>query len=179
MSDPITPQNPETPRNAATPQNAETPAVPQAPEAAQVPPVPVAPVVAPAAPTPPPAYGTPATLPPAGATPPPAYAASANPYAGTPAKKQPLLSIFAMIAGLIGLVGSPVAFIPLLGGFLGLFFPAAAVVLGYLGRKKEPQARGFWLTGIITGFVAIALMILSIVLWAIIFASVRTNGYYN
>ena len=91
-----------------------------------------------------------------------------------------MLSILSMVAGVIGVLGSPVAFLPIIGGILALILPAAAVVLGFIGRTKEPRARGFWLTGIITGFVGVALALLSIVLWALLFASSPMDNYnYN
>ena len=46
-----------------------------------------------------------------------------------------------------------------------------SIVLGFIGRNKEPQARGFWLTGIILGFVSIAIAIIYWIILAIIFAS--------
>ncbi|TFC43367.1 hypothetical protein E3O49_12955 [Cryobacterium shii] len=82
------------------------------------------------------------------------------------------------MAGVIGILGFPIVFIPIAGGILGLFVPAAAVVLGFLGRSKEPQARGFWLTGIITGFVGVALALASILIWAVIFASMPNSYSY-
>ena len=53
-----------------------------------------------------------------------------------------------------------------------LIIPAAAVVLGFIGKKREPAAKGMWLTGIILGFVGIAIAVLSIVFWSIAFASI-------
>jgi len=54
------------------------------------------------------------------------------------------------------------------------------VVLGFIGRTKEPTGKGFWLTGIITGFVGIALALLSILLWALLFANAPMDNYnYN
>ncbi|MGV8910564.1 MAG: hypothetical protein ACOH1Y_16410, partial [Propionicimonas sp.] len=129
-------------------------------------------------PTPPP-YGGPPPPPPYGgpATPPPGNAAPYAPYPGTPAAKQPILSILALVAGVIGILGSPVVFIPIVGGIFGLFIPAAAIVLGFFGRTKEPRAKGLWLTGIITGAVGVALALLSIVIWAIVFANIPSSGY--
>jgi len=80
-----------------------------------------------------------------------------NPYAapaydstpgGAAPAKSPVLSIISLITGILGVVT----------GFFGwgLLFSIAAVVLGHLGKKKEPAARGFWLTGLITGYVGIA-----------------------
>ena len=54
---------------------------------------------------------------------------------------------------------------------MALFLPAGAIVLGFLGKAKEPQARGFWLTGIITGFFGVAIALLSLVIYGILFAS--------
>jgi multisubunit Na+/H+ antiporter MnhB subunit len=70
-----------------------------------------------------------------------------------------------------------VVFIPIVGGIMQLLIPAAAVVLGFLGRKKEPAAKGMWLTGMILGFVGIAIGLLSIILWSVAFASVPYSSY--
>jgi hypothetical protein len=72
----------------------------------------------------------------------------------------------------VGVVGFFVVFIPFVGGIMQLIIPAAAVVLGFLGRRKEPAARAMWLTGIILGFVGIAIALISIILWSIAFASI-------
>ena len=86
-------------------------------------------------------------------TPPPA-----TPYGSTPTAKTPILSILSLIFGILGVLGSLFLFGT---GFLpGL----AAVILGFLGRRREPQAsKGLWLTGIILGFVAIAVAIIVII----------------
>jgi len=44
-------------------------------------------------------------------------------------------------------------------------------VLGFIGRRKEPAAKGMWLTGIILGFVGIAMALLSVIFWSIAFAT--------
>ena len=156
------------------PEVPQVPDVPQVPEVPQVPDFPNTSAVPPVLP----AYAS-ATPPPAGGPPPPAAYGSpqAAPYPGSPATKQPILSILALVAGIIGILGSPVVFIPIAGGIFGLFIPAAAVVLGFLGRTKEPRAKGFWLTGIITGAIGVALALLSIVIWAVIFANIPNTGY--
>ena len=86
------------------------------------------------------------------------------------AKPAPTLSIISMIAGILGLLG---------GFFYGLggLFSIAAVVLGFIGKKKEPEAKGFWLTGIITGFVGIALSAIVIVFVIIIIAIAASTSY--
>ena len=93
-------------------------------------------------------------------------------YGSAPAKPTPVLSLISLIAGIVGVVGSlVVVWIPIVGGILQLLIPAAAVVLGFLGKKKEPSAKGMWLTGIILGFVGIAIGLISIVLWAVALAT--------
>ena len=67
--------------------------------------------------------------------------------------------------------GFAVVWIPIVGGIMQLLIPAGAVVLGFIGRRKEPQAKAMWLTGIILGFVGIAMALLSIIFWSIAFAS--------
>lgn len=173
MTDPNIPDVPRVPEVPQVPDVPQVPQVPQVPEipraSAETPPAaPPVPPVQPAgtgygAPTPPPAYGAPTP-------PPPGY--------GAPAAKQPVLSIISLVAGVIGIIGSPVVFIPIVGGIMGLFVPAAAVVLGFLGRSKEPRARGFWLTGLIAGFVGVGLALASIIIWSVLFANYRMGTRY-
>ncbi|MGO4592937.1 hypothetical protein AB4Z18_03850 [Leifsonia sp. 2TAF2] len=105
-----------------------------------------------------PAYGQPA----------PGYA---QPY-GQPAAKSPILSILSLVGGIVGIVLN-------LAWGIGFLFGIAAIVLGFIGRNKEPQARGFWLTGIILGFVSIAIAIIYWIILAVIFASLAnySNTY--
>jgi len=50
------------------------------------------------------------------------------------------------------------------------FLPAAvAVVLGHLAQKKQPYARPLWLTGLITGYVAIGIGLLTFLAWILFF----------
>ena len=92
--------------------------------------------------------------------------------------RQPTLSIISMVAGILAVIGLPVVFVPIIGGILGLFFPAAAIVLGVLGKTREPQAKGFWLTGIITGSAAAAAALISIVVWVLVFATLDNGNMY-
>lgn len=101
-----------------------------------------------------PAYGQPA----------PGYA---QPY-GQPAAKSPILSILSLVGGIVGIVLN-------LAWGIGFLFGIAAIVLGFIGRNKEPQARGFSLTGIILGFVSIAIAIIYWIFLAIIFASIANS----
>jgi hypothetical protein len=102
-----------------------------------------------------------------------------QPYLGGPVRKSPVLSILSLIAGIVGLVGSWIVILPIIGSILDLFIPAAAVVLGFLGRRKEPQARGMWLAGIILGFVALAIAIIALVLWIVAIATANANCAFN
>src|SRR5690554_1662936 len=83
--------------------------------------------------------------------------AAPSPYAAPQAGYgQPMpprgLSIASMVCGIVGLV---------LSFFLFGFLPAlAAVILGHIGMKKEPTAKGFSLTGLITGYAGLALSLL-------------------
>ena len=105
-----------------------------------------------------PAYGQPA----------PGYT---QPY-GQPAAKSPILSILSLVGGILGIVLN-------IAWGIGFLFGIAAVVLGFIGRNKEPQAKGFWLTGIILGFVSIAIAIIYWIFLAIIFASIANyQGTY-
>jgi hypothetical protein len=107
----------------------------------------------------------------------PGYAAPA--YGTAPSKPSPVLSILSLIAGIVGVLGFWAVFwIPIVGGILQLFIPAAAVVLGFLGKKKEPAAKGMWLTGIILGFIGVAFGLLAIIGWIVVFAVASSDGYY-
>ena len=127
-----------------------------------VPPVEPAPQVRKAA-----APKTPAATPP----PPPAYQAPAYvPAAAGPAQG---LSLTSMILGIAGVVLSFFAF-----GFL----PAlAAVITGHLAQRRQPHAKPFWLTGIITGYVGLAISVVAFVIFIafVIFAATTTYSYYG
>lgn len=183
------------------------PNAPKIPDNDGVPPAPEATPAAPVDPTPPDVpttpYGAPTTTPPASEAPTygseqPAYAPPAPeqpaygaPAYGTPGYAAPAyspatpgapktLSLISMIAGIVGILGSPVVFFPIIGGIMGLFIPAAAIVLGFLGKKREGvAAKGFWLTGIITGFVGVGIAVLSIVAWIALFALSGASGDFN
>jgi hypothetical protein len=102
-----------------------------------------------------------------------------TPYvATTTASKSPILSIISLIAGIIGVLGFWIVFIPFVGSILGLFIPAAAVVLGFLGKRKEPAAsKGLWLTGIILGAVGIVIAIIGFVGWGLL-VGLSGGSYY-
>jgi hypothetical protein len=127
---PAAPGAPETP---ASPEAPVPPAEPEAPRAN--------PYAAPAAPV----------APVAGYAAPPAQPAAypAGAYTPQPAGPPQGLSIASMILGIGGLLLSFVGF-----GFL----PAlAAVITGHLAQRRQPYARPFWLTGIITGYVGVGI----------------------
>jgi len=117
------------------------------------------------------AYATPA---PYGTT--PAYGAAPtayNPaYGATPGYGQPQgLAIASLVTGIAGILGSFV--------FIGFLPGLAAVILGHLAQRRQPYARGFWLTGLITGYIsaAIGLLIgLGLIIY-IIAASAYTSPY--
>ena len=101
------------------------------------------------------------------------YSQPIPPLDGRPAPT-PTLSIISMIVGILGLL------IGFVGG--GLLFSVGGVVLGHLGQRKEPAARGFWLTGLITGYVGILINIVVIIIWIIFFVALAADGnnfYYG
>jgi len=96
------------------------------------------------------------------AAPEPQYGApqySAPQYGATGTGPSKTLSIISLIAGIVGL-------------FVGTIFSIAAIVLGFMGRSREPQAKGFWLTGIILGFVGLVLGFI----WIAIFVALVGAG---
>jgi hypothetical protein len=96
--------------------------------------------------------------------PPAAY--PAGNYGGT-APQSKTLSLIGMILGILGV----------LSGFFGwgLLFAIGAVVLGHLGKRREPTAKPFWLTALITGYIGIALNVVVLGL-AIIVAIAAINA---
>jgi hypothetical protein len=90
----------------------------------------------------------------------------ATPYApegGVPPTKSPVLSILALVGGIVGVLFSLFFF-----GF-GFIFSIAAVVLGFLARRREQAARGMWLTGLILGFVGIGISVVWLILAVVTF----------
>lgn len=111
----------------------------------------------------------------------PGYGATPTygPYTGggAPAQKPAVLSIISLVLGILGVVGFFVVFIPIVGSIMQLFIPAAAVVLGFLGKQREPWAqKGLWLTGIVLGFVGLAIAIISLIGWIILFAAAGASS---
>lgn len=82
---------------------------------------------------------------------------TATPYSapGAPAAKSPVLSIISLIAGILGLLGS----------FTGwtLLFSLGGIILGHLGQKKEPNGKGMWITGLITGYLGALLNVVFLI----------------
>ncbi|SKA91345.1 hypothetical protein SAMN06295879_1477 [Agreia bicolorata] len=174
MTDPNTPSTEGTPSVPPLPPTApSTPPAPSygAPSAPPAPPAP--PAYTPPAEPSTPSYGAPSyqQAPPAN---PYAQAPNAAPY-GQPyspvAAAPKTLSLIGMIAGIVGVV------ISLFGAGFGLIFSIGAVVLGFLGKKREPAAKGFWLTAIITGFVGIGVSVIWGIVWVLIFATAASSGY--
>lgn len=86
--------------------------------------------------------------------------ASPAPYGAAQSYGQPVpprgLSIASMVCGIVGLV---------LSFFMIGFLPAlAGVILGHIGMKKEPTAKGFSLTGVITGYAGLALSLVIVLI---------------
>lgn len=149
------------------------------PGPAPVPPAPPAPPAPPSAPAsgyqaPPsaPGYGAPRTDAPSYGTPTPPSTAPAYAYA-PPAPAPPrTLSLTGMILGIAGLVITIFAW-----GF-GFLLSAPAVVLGFLGRRREPGARGFSLTAIITGFAGIVISLIYLAITVVIFVVAIQSADY-
>ena len=134
-------------------------------------------------PVPPPAGSV--TPPPSAPAPPPSapapgYTPPTTAYApaGSLAPKK-TLSLIGMIAGIVGLLGLWIVFIPIIGSVLQLFIPGAALVLGILGRKREgTPAKAFWITAIITGIVGLVIAFIALIGWIALIAMSNSNGAF-
>ncbi|WP_309620707.1 hypothetical protein [Salinibacterium sp.] len=96
-----------------------------------------------------PAYGAPS---PPSADVPTAYGpptGQPNPSAVAAAGPPQTLSIISMICGIAGLLGA------LIG--LGFLLALAGVITGHIAQRRQPWAKGFWVTGLITGYVGVAI----------------------
>jgi hypothetical protein len=146
-----------------------------------VPPVPPAaspyspPPAAPAFSSAPPAYGSaPTEQPNAYANP---YANPAagpsNPYAVSPGPVAPRgLAIASMVTGIASVL---FAF-----AWVGFLPGVAAVILGHIAQRRQPDARPFWLTGLITGYVGILIgLIEGAFIIFIIIAAMNSGSGYN
>jgi hypothetical protein len=91
------------------------------------------------------------------------YAAPYQPGQGGAPKKG--LAITSMVLGIV----SVVLFLPL--WFLTFFTGLAALITGVLARKRNPEAKGFALAGIITGVVG---LLLSLIVGIIFIAAIST-----
>jgi hypothetical protein len=150
----------------------QTPAVPPVPPVTPTEP----PAAAAASDTPPPAspYSAPEATPTYAATPPTYTPSSAqNPYGSAPAGYAPGgvapsrgLSIASMILGILGVLGAGP----------GLLLSIAAVITGHMAQRRQPYARGFWLTGLITGYAGILFGLIVIALFIFIFIIAAASG---
>jgi len=106
--------------------------------------------------------------------PPPSPYQAPVPQSGTPysagAQTSPtVLSLLSMIFGIVG-----VAVSCCYGA--GFLFSVAGVVLGHLGLKRE-SARGMALTGLITGYVGLAMVLIWIIIGIGFFAIVSSGRF--
>ncbi len=148
--------------------------MPTEPPAGSVPPIEPVPVVPPAVPITPPAPPAPPAVDPyaVSSPPPPGYAAPSYApayqagYYGAPQPPKGL-SIASMVTGIASIVFSVYGF--------GILPSIAAIITGNLARKSQPQARGFWLAGLICGYIGLGLAVLWIVGIIIFIAFVAAN----
>ncbi|MBN9605924.1 MAG: DUF4190 domain-containing protein [Actinomycetales bacterium] len=108
------------------------------------------------------------TTPPPGDPAVPAPGAPAAPKAPTP-----ILSILSLVGGGLGVLlaccwGS------------GILFAIAGIVLGFLGRRREPNGKGLAIAGIICGFAAVLISIIAIIVGLVIgFSWIPFASSYN
>ncbi len=151
--------------------------MPTEPPAESVPPIEPVPVTPPAVPVTPPPPPVPPTVDPyAASTPPPpaygapAYAPAYQPgYYGAPQPPKGL-SIASMVTGIVGVFFS-------LAYGLGLFPSVAAIITGHMAQKRQPNAKGFWIAGLVTGYVGLVLSLVGVglLIFVIVIAVTAAN----
>jgi hypothetical protein len=151
--------------------------MPTEPPAGSVPPIEPVPVVPPAVPVTPPPPPVPPTVDPYAAStpPPPAYGAPAYApayqagYYGAPQPPKGL-SIASMVTGIVGVFFS-------LAYGLGLFPSIAAIITGHMAQKRQPNAKGFWIAGLVTGYVGLVLSLVGVglLIFVIVIAVTAAN----
>jgi hypothetical protein len=72
-------------------------------------------------------------------------------YANAPTSASRGLSLAALILGCSSLV--------LTVFYLGLFPAIAAVIVGHIARRRQPASQALWLTGLITGYLALGISV--------------------
>ncbi|MET4093751.1 DUF4190 domain-containing protein [Arthrobacter sp. UYCu712] len=77
------------------------------------------------------------------------------------------LSIASLCCGIAALVGFGFFILPQI----------AAVILGHMALSREPAGKGMAIAGLVLGYVAIAVTILVIVIFAVAIGSARYSGY--
>lgn len=154
------PPVPTPPSDAAAPPPVEAPPAAAAPAAAPPPPATPGYQAAPppgAPPVPPPPAANPYSVPQPYSVAQPGQPAYGQPAYGQPGYGQPAapngLSIASLILGIAGVV---------LALFYGFgFLPAlAGVITGHLASKRQPQSKPLWVTGLITGYIGIAISVI-------------------
>ena len=100
----------------------------------------------------------------------PGYAQAGQPYAYQPYPVAPPqgLSIASLILGIGGIVFSFVWF----GFWPGL----AAVITGHLAQRRQPYAKGFWITGLVLGYISVGIGLISFFVVVAFFAALISGG---
>ena len=87
----------------------------------------------------------------------------------TPAAKSPILSILSLVGGGLSVITC---------GW-GAIFGIAGIVLGVMGRKKEPNGKGLAIAGIITGIVGILLGVGQLIFWLVLGLGSASYGNFG
>ena len=96
---------------------------------------------------------------------------SAYSQSGVPATGKKTLSIVSMILGIVGVL-------LILTTWPAVLFGIAAVITGHLAQRREKVAgRGFWITGLITGYVAIVAGIIWLIVSIAILAALNNGDF--
>ncbi|MEL5992143.1 DUF4190 domain-containing protein [Microbacterium phosphatis] len=112
-----------------------------------------------------------------------------NPYAPgayAAAPRNSVLAIWAMILGIASFVPLWIAWIPVIGWFTPLF-PLAAVILGHMALRQVNRdglgGRGMAITGLVLGYIFIALdiiiLLIGLAIGAFVVGTVGTAGLYG
>jgi hypothetical protein len=90
----------------------------------------------------------------------PVYAQPAYAQYGYPPVAPKGLAITSMVLGIVGIVAFGLAALASIG----------AIVTGHIAQRSQPHAKGYWMTGLITGYLGLTFAVLAVIFYVVLIA---------